>query len=258
MTELTMHKLFHASAALTALLAASVTANAADLRVKAPPKPPAPPPFSWTGFYVGGNFGGAWPRRDATDTLFGLNFDNSNNSGVFIGGGQAGFNYQIDSFVLGIEGDFDWSGNSSASNGVFIPALGSIQVTGNNRWITIAAARFGVALNNVLFYGKAGGGWAGNGGFTVTNLTTGASFTGSNSFTESGWLLGAGFEWAFADNWSARFEYNYLGLSSRTFTVPLGAPFLAGDTFTSNRNVQMATIGVNYRFNWAGQIAAKY
>ena len=254
-----MRKLFHATATLSGLLVTSLAANAADLRVKAPPKPPAPPPFRWTGFYIGGNFGGAWTQGNATDTLFGLNFGNGNNDGIFIGGGQAGFNYQVDNLVFGVESDFDWLGNSHTGNGVLIPAIGTLQVTSNNNWVTTLAARFGVAFNAVLLYGKAGGGWVGNNGFTVTNLTTGASFTGSNSFTEGGWLLGAGLEWAFADNWSARFEYDYLGLNGRTFTVAVGSPFLAGDTFTtSGRSVQMATVGINYRFNWSSPVVAKY
>jgi outer membrane immunogenic protein len=62
-----------------------------------------------------------------------------------------------------------------------------------------------------LFYGKVGGGWVGNNSFTITNVTTGASITTSNNNTNSGWLVGAGIEWAFAPNWSAKIEYNYLG-----------------------------------------------
>ena len=60
----------------------------------------------------------------------------------------------------------------------------------NNRWITPLAARFGVTNGPWLFYGKAGGGWVGSDDFTVTNLTTGASITGSNN-SNSGWLVGA-------------------------------------------------------------------
>src|SRR5207253_9254402 len=116
--------------------------------------------------------------------------------------------------------------------------------------ITTLAARFGVTNGPWLFYGKAGGGWVGNNSFTITNVTTGASITTSNNNTNSGWLVGAGIEWAFAPNWSAKVEYNYLGLDSRTFTVPAGV-FLAGDTFTtSNPNVQMVKVGINYRFNY--------
>ena len=59
-------------------------------------------------------------------------------------------------------------------------------------------------------------------------------------------------------NWTVKAEYDYLGLGNRTFVVPATAPFLAGDTFTSNnRNVQMVKIGVNYLFNW-GAPATRY
>jgi len=137
---------------------------------------------------------------------------------------------------------------------VFIPTLGSIQVTSNNRWITTLAARFGVTNGPWLFYGKAGGGWVGSDDFAVPNVTTGSSITVSNNNnSNTGWLVGAGIEWAFAPNWSAKVEYNYLGLDDRTFTIPAGSPFLPGDTFTqSNRNVQMLKVGINYLFNWGG------
>jgi outer membrane immunogenic protein len=100
----------------------------------------------------------------------------------------------------------------------------------------------------------AGAGWVGSDDFTVSNLAKGSSITlTNNSNSNSGWLVGAGIEWAFASNWSAKVEYNYLALDDRTFTVPAGSPFLAGDTFTqSNRNIQMLKVGANYRFNWGG------
>ena len=63
--------------------------------------------------------------------------------------------------------------------------------------------------------------------------------------------FGAGFEYAFTNNWTVKLEYDYLGLGNRTFFVPATAPLLAGDTLTSgNRNVQMVKVGVNYLFNW--------
>jgi outer membrane immunogenic protein len=67
-------------------------------------------------------------------------------------------------------------------------AVGPIQVTSNNRWITTLAARFGVTNGNWLFYGKAGGGWIGNEDFTVTNLRTGSSFNISNDSSNGGRL----------------------------------------------------------------------
>jgi outer membrane immunogenic protein len=254
-----MRKLFHAITAFPLLLAMSMIANAADVyaqpRPYAAPPPPPPPVYesNWTGFYLGGNIGGAWARRDVTDSFFGVNFNPGTNNGVFIGGGQVGYNWQLSNWaVLGIEADFDGAANNNNTNTVFIPTLGSIQVTSNNRWIATLAARFGVTNGPWLFYGKAGAGWVGSDDFTVTNLTTGSSIAVSND-TNNGWLVGAGIEWAFAPSWSAKVEYNYLGLDDRTFTVPPGSSFLAGDTFTqSNRSVQMLKVGVNYRLNWGG------
>ena len=155
-------------------------AGAADMPMKAAPPPYLPPPFTWTGFYVGGNIGGAWTNNTWTDQFFGTSFNNNNNNGRFIGGGQVGVNYQVGQFVIGGEWDFDWAGNNTG-----------------------------------------------------------------------GWLVGAGFEYAFTNNWTVKAEYDYLGLGSRTFIVPAGSPFLVGDTFTTNnRNVQMFKVGFNYLFNW--------
>src|SRR5262249_49651703 len=119
--DIIMRKLFHATTALLVLLATSMAANAADVYARpryAPPPPPpvyAPPPFSWTGFYLGGNIGGAWAHRDVTDTFFLGDFGNGNNNGVFIGGGQVGYNWQVGYAVLGIEADFDGAANNNNS-----------------------------------------------------------------------------------------------------------------------------------------------
>jgi outer membrane immunogenic protein len=247
--------------ASAAMLLSPLAAHSADLAVRAPP-PPLVPVFSWTGFYIGANIGGAWANNNWNDTLFLTNFNNNNNNGVFIGGGQIGGNYQIGSFVIGGEWDFDWAGNNNGT-AVIIPGVGNIVVTNNNRWITTVAARFGFAVDHWLFYGKAGGGWVGNNNLTVTNGTTGVSLTCGN-FTNcgnnnGGWLVGAGAEWMFVPNWSVKFEYDYLGLGNRTFFIPAAAPFLAGDTFTSNnRSISMLKIGVNYLFNWGTPVAARY
>jgi outer membrane immunogenic protein len=154
-----MRAAFHTSAAVLALLSIPVAARAADLK-PAPVYSKAPmmaPLFSWTGFYIGGNLGGAWAHRNVTDSLFGLNFNNGTNNGVFVGGGQIGGNYQFSNFVVGVEGSFDWAANNNnATTGIVVPGLGgnTIQVTSNNTWITTLAARFAVAYDRVLFYEK--------------------------------------------------------------------------------------------------------
>jgi outer membrane immunogenic protein len=259
-----MRTVFFVNVALVALLTIPMAARAADMHVKAPPPAaPQPPPFSWTGFYIGGNVGAAWRQHDVRDGIFGMDFDNNNNA-VFIAGGQLGANYQFDnSIVLGFEGDYDWVGRNNNSAQVFVvPAVGTFQVTpnGNNRFVATVAARLGVAAyDRWLFYVKGGGGWVGEHDFTVTNVTTGFSMSSSNGGTNSGWLVGGGIEWAFASNWSGKIEYDFLGLTDRTFIVPTGV--LAGDIFTTHdRDLQMVKFGINYRFGWTGPgaVMARY
>jgi outer membrane immunogenic protein len=238
------------------------SALAADLPPAPPPRapvayvPPAPL-YSWTGFYIGGNAGAAWSQGKVSDSI-GNSWSNSQQA-VFTGGGQVGANYQFNWAVVGIEADFDWLANNHNSSNAIDTNIGAIQFSANNRWLTTIAARFGVAADNWLFYAKGGGGWVGVGNPTITNLTTGGSISVSNSNSNSGWLAGAGVEVGLAPNWTARLEYDFLGLSSQSHTVtatipnkgscvtPGGCPFT--DTLTvNNRDVQTLTLGVNYLF----------
>ncbi len=248
-----------ASLVATGTLLASMAARAADLPPAPPPMPrspaayiPAPPPFSWTGFYVGGNVGGVWSRGNVVDSVFGANYTNGN-SASFLGGGQVGANYQFGSFVIGAEADFDWfANNKNSGNGTTVPIVGVptvVRVSANDRWETTLAARFGWAFDHALFYGKAGGGWVGAGNFAVTNVSTGGSVAISNSSTNAGWLLGAGFEYAFTNNWTAKVEYDYLALNNASYSVAIPGTAIV-DTFTNGgRNVQTVTFGINYLFN---------
>jgi outer membrane immunogenic protein len=246
-----MKKLLLLTTAAVATLAISSSGRAADMPLKAPAPAPMIAPFSWSGFYLGGNIGGAWAHRNVTEDRFGLTF-NQSSDGVLIGGGQVGYNYQFGNFVIGAEGDFDWAGNNNSNRGVgiVVPGIvGPIRVDSHDTWITTIAARFGVASDHWLFYGKAGGGWVGHNNFTISNVTTGVAITGGNNNSNSGFLVGAGIEYAFTNNWTVKAEYDYLGLSSRTFIVPAGSPFLVGDTFTNrSRNLQMLKVGFNYLF----------
>src|SRR5436190_6782639 len=103
--EGTMKRLRLLATGAVAMLGVQTCALPIYMPVKAP-MVPLPPPFSWTGFYIGGNIGGAWAERHVTDTITGLDFSRSSD-GVFIAGGQIGYNYQMGNFVLGVEGDFE-------------------------------------------------------------------------------------------------------------------------------------------------------
>jgi len=101
-------------------LGASIPARAADMAVKAPPSPTPAAPYDWSGFYVGGNFGGAWTSGN-------LNIPDNNFYGgltEFIGGVEAGYNVQAGHFLFGVQGDFDWA---TFDHPTFpIPTLGSV------------------------------------------------------------------------------------------------------------------------------------
>ena len=225
------------------LVIASSDAFAADLPVRKAPPPPPPvivPVYNWTGFYIGGNLGGAWASGTLTDNFTGARFT-GNHSG-FIGGGQIGYNWQVaPQFVLGVEGMFDGTSISKSSNRVTAINGDILQGSVHTNWLTTVAGRFGYAANNWLFYGKGGGGWVENSA-TVTDVTTGISFTNSN--TNSGWLAGAGIEYGLTPNWTMKVEYDHLGLSNWTRASPL----FVGDTITLSRQINMVTFGVNYKF----------
>lgn len=239
-------------ALIAAATIASATAQAADMAVKAPPPPIPAPIFTWTGFYLGGNIGGAWTSTFVRESFFGAEWGRSS-SARFIGGGQLGYNWQFNQFVLGIEGDIDAIANKNRGTTIVTIPAGTFagNVGGGGNWISTIAARFGFAYDRALFYGKAGYGWVnGSGSATITNLATGATVGIGGSGTRGGWLLGGGIEYAITPNWTIKGEFDYLATGhDRTFFVPVGSPFLVGDTFThSGRNVSMVKFGFNYLF----------
>jgi outer membrane immunogenic protein len=224
------------------LLVAPADAFAADIAVvRHAPLQPAPGPvpipylYNWTGFYIGGNLGGAWESTTITDPFFGASF--SNNRSGFVGGGQVGYNWQLSpNFVFGVEGTFD--GTDIRSTDTNMAAL--LSATSKVDWIATVAARFGLAANNWLFYGKVGGGWVRD-TITLTDLTNGFSISQSDS--KGGWLVGAGIEYGITQNWTIRVEYDHLGLDSTT-----SQGFTPFDTVNVSRHFDMVTTGLNYKF----------
>ena len=239
------------AAAVAFCLTTSASVFAADVGLRSAPPSPVynPPPilvYKWEGLYIGGNLGGAWASGTLTDNLTGASLG-GNNSG-FIGGGQIGYNWQFAPFVLGVEGMFDGTSISGSSNTVAVfgpvgPAV--LQGSAKTNWVSTVAARVGYAANNWLFYGKAGGGWVSN-NVTVTDPTSGASF--SNSNTNSGWLAGVGIEYGLTPNWTIKVEYDHLGFSS--WTVSRSDLLFPGDSVTLSRQIDMVTVGANYKFSW--------
>src|SRR5215475_13128081 len=146
-------KLGFATAMLASACAASDAADAVrgpayPPPVRGPAYPPPPPPvplfYNWTGLYVGAHVGGGWADLGVGST----------GSGV-IGGGQVGYNYQINQLVFGVEAEV-----SAASIKNNLLTFGPLSASFNWNSLTTLSSRFGYAFDNWLLYGKAGAAWA--------------------------------------------------------------------------------------------------
>jgi outer membrane immunogenic protein len=226
---------------------ASAPAFAADVPIRGPAAPPpyvTPSPYpyynyNWTGFYIGANVGGAWESSTLTDNFFNVSFSDSRSG--FIGGAQIGYNWQISpQLVVGVEWMFDGTDLTSDVTTVIFPTV--ITTSAKVDWITTLAGRLGWAANNWLFYGKAGGAWV-HDSATVTATTLTGTFSASSSDTQGGWVVGAGIEYGFAANWTARIEWDHIGLNDVTHPG-----FFVFDTITESRRFDLLTFGLNYRF----------
>jgi outer membrane immunogenic protein len=223
----------------------SQAASAADLALKAPPPPPAPI-WTWTGFYIGVNGGAGFGQRDATLTYVTGSGNTwplaSYNTSGFLGGVQLGYNWQMHGspMVFGIEGSFDWANINGSSNCIY-----SWTCTTNTQWISDVAGRIGFTADRALIYVKGGAAWAN----TQENLNANNPtwFTANGTTTRVGALLGAGVEYAFMPNWSAKIEYDFIDFGTQTLNV-------VNSTTTSTyglgirETINEVKFGVNYRF----------
>jgi outer membrane immunogenic protein len=225
------------------LLAASLTAGAADLPVQQPAyKAPVAAPIldTWTGCYLGGNLGGSWGSGDLTDT-FGTISRSGHDSG-FVGGGQIGCDLQTGAWVFGIRDMFDWA-NRNRTGVITGGPLTGFNATLKNEWVDLLTGRIGYTVTpGWLFYFQGGAAWR-ESKLEVFN-PIGVQL-GSASKTRTGWTVGGGSEWKFAPNWSVFLEYDFADFGSRSLTVV--GPAGVGDTITAKSNLQMFLIGLNWR-----------
>jgi outer membrane immunogenic protein len=214
-------------------------ALAADMALKAAP-PAAPAAYSWTGWYAGLNAGGDWGTSDPSTTTVQAGWfagcpqcvadvaavgNQRFHTQGFTGGGQLGYNWQINSIVTGLEADFeDFRSRGSNSVSIFTPTCPCTQTVNSSMttdWLFTLRPRVGVAANNWLFYGTGGlavselkGAWSYTDNFSVPNATE----SGASTQTKAGWVAGGGVEAALPGNWVVGAEYLYVKFNNISTT----------------------------------------
>ena len=207
---------------------------------------PVAPVWSWTGFYVGGTLGGVWSRNtvgdDPTATnpflgTFGLTGIDNNSAGV-IGGLEAGYNWQLANWVLGIEADISFSSLNQSTVGA---AATTDVYQSRLDWLSTVRGRVGYAFDRWLVYGTGGAAIA---DLKDTYTSPTFAFVAAPSATTWGWTAGGGVEYAVADHWTVKAEYLHVGFGNRT--VDNLSTFGYGLVFKNQLDI--ARVGINYKF----------
>ena len=264
-------------AATLILALGPVAASAADLAYKAR-SAAVDPGYNWSGFYVGVNGAYAW-NNSGDVAVSGTPLISVSQPGAvpfavgglrpegYLVGGQVGWNYQFGAGLVGIEADFDFADIKNSRN-VDLPLLGPNVRTSASEKIdffgTVRGRLGGIVSQRLLLFVT--------GGLAYANVKDSANinelfnapvparqFIASTSDLRYGWTVGAGAEWAVARNWTVKGEYLYYALGSRLITGPqtnpVGADF-ATYSFSTRGNIVKA--GLNYKFDWAAPVVAKY
>ncbi|MGP8119176.1 MAG: outer membrane protein [Xanthobacteraceae bacterium] len=234
-----MKKILLASASLVVLVS---SASAADLQprtyTKAPPPPIPAPIYTWTGFYIGGHLGGAFDGNSALGS----------SNGRLLGGVQAGFDYQFaTNWVLGIEGQYSFA--DRGTNSAAFP--GGFTVSDRDGNLGSVTGRLGYTWGPALLYAKGGVGFREGQNVNVTDSVLGVPVGFTANTHDTGYTVGAGLEYMFARNWSAKIEYQYYNFGRTDVFVP-AAP-AGGAALASYRpDEHTVKVGLNYRFNLGG------
>jgi outer membrane immunogenic protein len=276
-------KKFLLVATAVAAFAGIQSASAADMAFKAPAPPPV---YSWTGFYAGVNVGYSWGKAKSLydDPNFGafgggtpvppsLNPLSQKLDGV-IGGGQIGYNLQVDkSWVVGLEADIQGSGERGSAYFSDPYSIGTdcdifcSTVSGTMKvaldWFGTARARVGILVSpTTLLYGTGGLAF---GGIHASGTITDACFSGAppactpgswgfaNTTTKLGWTAGAGVEGVVPSttNWTWKLEYLFIDLGSVSGTgFELSADFgPLPYTWSTRVTDNILRVGLNYHFH---------
>ena len=150
--------------------------------------------------------------------------------------------------MVGAEGQYCWLGKNNL-NATFPDA---IVYNNDQRAIGSITGRVGYTWGPGLVYVKGGYAYSDNSD-TLTLAGVPVAFTLDTNHRD-GYTVGAGLEYMFAPNWSAKAEYQYYNFGDTRFVTP--AVLVPFGTFHNDEHT--VKVGVNYRFNFAGPVVARY
>jgi outer membrane immunogenic protein len=190
------------------IVSASTVGMAADLAA-------VPVAYDWTGGYIGLNAGAAWNNSNVDILVGATPFSLDGDDTVFTGGVEAGYNWQMDSFVMGLETDFNYLGFHADQDFV---AAAPVSLDIKENWFGTVRGRLGFAADNLLFYGTGGLAY-GNAKVEACTVVAGCN---SESNVNWGWTVGAGMEYALDQSWIIGAEYLYVDLGNPDVSCGVG------------------------------------
>jgi outer membrane immunogenic protein len=241
---------------LAAFMGVTTGGYAADLPAKAPAVPAV---FNWTGCYLGVEGGASRGRSQqvaAASANAGLPINGGFNVNGILAGGTGGCNLQVNNVVFGLEDDFSWANARGSANDLAPFDTTAVNET-REKWLNTLRVRIGYAFDRFLVYGTAGAALAG----TEVRVSSPRIGLVIDQRDRSGWVAGAGAEWA---AWSAswadvtfRLEYLHAGYEAARYFDP---SIIVGNSLVVTRNTPLSEdivrAGVNLKFNWGSSAVA--
>jgi outer membrane immunogenic protein len=232
---------------LSSALTLSLPAFAADIVEEQP--------YDWSGVYAGvfagvGHTSSDWDGIDGDIGDIEIPVDESLDDTTFLLGALVGVNFQHDNLVFGLEADIAWFDSDEHER---VDGAEGLDITSEIDLLGSLRARLGLAADRTLFYVTGGLAfadakhtWDDDSGGPGSDL----DLPPESVDLDFGWVVGAGIEHAWTDNWLVRLEGFYYDLGSEDGEVSFtGGQLPEVDTFEVDQEIWVGRIGISYKFN---------